>query len=350
MRVVRPSKLPAPMRLVASVGRESGPGSFSAIAAATGGADGSVLLNEAATCRLILVDTLGSPHVPGFGDCGDGPGELRRLKGLTRVGDSVVAFLSEEPSFRVYLLDGTEVGRGTINDSFPPGTDLQGGTGVAGGRLVVSLAIPPAVLRATGEDGGRVLSPVGLLDLRTRSVTPFPIRSAPVVARNVANFVSGPSVCSLRPGGLVAVLNEWTPQLLLVDPLTGEVKHEVRVEGDYAPVELAEPMVGYRPRALASTVACGEGYAVLWTREGEVADGKTRIAGGLIGVVDEKGEVLGVARYASTDTLLFARPVAVSLGRIAAVTNTFTVFPQLLYLQMPWPLGHEHAVPSVGRE
>lgn len=331
---VHPADSSLPFVLERGVGRETGPGSFSAIAAATGAADGSVLLNEAATCKLVRVDPMGDLQVPGFGGCGDGPGEMRRLKGLTVIGDSVLVLLSEEPTYRVFRLNGDEVGRGTTNDSLPVGTDLQAWVGLGGPRILVSLAIPPAVLRARPESGA--LSPVGLLDLGTRAFTPFDIRSPVAATQNIANFVSGPSVCALEPGGLVAVFNEWMPQLLLVDPRSGDVRYEVRIEGDYSPIELHAPMVGYRPHTLASTVACGDGLAVFWTREGEVADGRTRIRGGIVGAVDREGNVLGVERYTSRDTLLFARPVAVSRGRIAMVTNTFSAFPQLLYVRLPW--------------
>jgi hypothetical protein len=331
--------------LLLAVGQENGPSAFAAIAGATVTASGEVLLNEGATCRLIRVGTDGALRLPGIGACGDGPGELRRVRSLAVSGDSVLVLLSDEPTYRTLLANGEEVGRGTTNDSLPLGVEIHAIARLAGSELAASLAIPPAVMRA--QEGG--MRSVGIIDLHTKGIRTLPLGVPSVSRQNVAPYLSGPSVCAFGPEGPLVVFNEWSPQLLVTDLRSGNVIAEVRVQGDYEPVALPSPMVGYRPRALASSVVCGKDRAVFWTREGEAVQGQTTISGGMIGIVDREGTVVGVGRYGPTDTLLFARPAGVSNGRLVSVSNSFTPFPQLLYLGLPWPLTGDSSSHGAGK-
>ncbi len=320
------------LRHLRSWGSDSGPEAIGQIAAVGATSRGLLAVADMTDCRILLFDlrTGGKEPVGQVGRCGDGPGELRFLRAVDFVGDTLVAHHALQPLVQFLTLDGAEVGRRPIAGLLSGTESVQSLEPVAGGQYALAIALPS---RASGE-GGLGENPVSirLLDLPTGRTLAEALGPAPVSQANPGNLTEGPELCvGTLPDGSrrLAAMNRWAIEGVILSPDSLRQMAHMVLEGDYGTAPFPPPMHGYLPDGLGSAVVCTALGPLYWRLEGSSVDRKPVISGGRVLLTDWDGSPLLNLHFGPSDSVLFNRPMAAVGDRVFAASNVLFDYPMV---------------------
>lgn len=312
------------LRHVRSWGSDSGPDAFSTVSAIGVRGDDLLAVVDMATCRIMLFDRRNNRREPvhAVAKCGDGPGEFRHVRSVDLVGDTIVLVRVSEPVVQYLAFDGREYRRENFSDQLGELESVQSLKPVPGGRFVLSVSLMPRMAEVRGVSS-RPTS-VRLLDLATTRVVAEALGPTPVSQANPGPLTEGPELCSLsgRNGDVrVVVMNRWAIEgVILVTEALRQTAHVV-LEGDYRTVPFPQPMTGYLPAGLGSSVACTGIGPIFWKREGSLVERRPVTTGGRILLTDWEGVPLLNTRFVAKDSLLYGRAAAAVGDRVFTIDN-----------------------------
>lgn len=169
--------------------------------------DGRLAAADNGTCEILVFPTSPDEAVHRLGRCGDGPGELREVRGLTASGDTLIAYDPSKQALVWITLDGAERRR-MRPDILVDSAAVMGLTGIAVVNdtvLVAGLILPPAEERDTDD---RLLA---LIDTRTGRTLQRFLVDPPVSQRNPGNLLRTVEFCLTRTdsGAFLSTINHW---------------------------------------------------------------------------------------------------------------------------------------------
>lgn len=316
-------------------GAPSGPSSFSALQGLAVSRKGILAVVDVAECRVELYSVTGPTLMPTgqFGKCGDGPGELRQVRSMTFVGDTLAILLAGQPTIRLLALDGREVGRLDLGSRLPAGFDIQQIEGLPPSALLVSLASG----RGTGSRSGPGERSLALVySLAGDSVIRLPGSVPQVAMANTGVYFSGPALCAgtSHDTTYFALANRWASEVAIYRWPQIEMLSHVAAPGDYSPLALPNPNTGYMPRIFGLSAACVYGGVLLWSRTGHFDGAHPVFDGGRVLGVSMSGSPLMDFRYSSADSAMLVIPEGSFQGRLFGASNQLFGYPQIVEFEL----------------
>ena len=243
-----------------SYGDAGGDASLAYPAAMAAHSSGILAVTDAPACDISLIDTATFSLIRRFGQCGDGPGEMRGIGALTFSADTLIAYDIVHSALELFTLEGHFLRRvGVTAGSLTGLAPFRPGTILASVSRRALGAIPDS---ARG-DQQYLLAEISTLD---GSVRGWHVRDSESSMRNPANFTRFVTMCSPSSGQQprIALQSQWQFEgaILLGHDLASASHFIVDLgQTEIMPVASGE---GVRPAARRPDPLCGD--ELIWFR------------------------------------------------------------------------------------
>ncbi len=192
-------------------GSLDGPLQFSLPVAVTALPDGAIVVADAHKCALVIVERPSGRFREQWGRCGEGPGEFGFISAIAASRDSLFVYDHSRHEMAVWSFTGEESRRIRIQE---PSEDTRYF------RLVHIGVLDDTTLVASTEMIAS--TSVGLIDSRTGNWRGT-LLGAPAIATYPDSPIQQMGGTCVRPGSaepIVAILNDWAPEVVGLNPYT----------------------------------------------------------------------------------------------------------------------------------
>lgn len=253
---------------------------------------GRLAVFDGGTCQIVFLSLLGPPSPRRVSGCGDGPGELRDVRALTWLTDTVVAYDATKQALLWLDQNGTELRRlvpALLSEPNAP-FGLDGMAAVNDTLFVLGLLLPPAHGGSSDDDL------LALVNSQTgRTIRRF--AGDPVVSRRSrGNALRNVSFCISHSakGDFLAVLNHWAFEGLIYDLPTLTIRSHFLVELPWAgPVHVARDPRGVTRSGISyPMVGCSDQGVIYRVHNIDLTEKPVKTIGGYVEVRGFDGRLL----------------------------------------------------------